>query len=290
MEPSSFASATQQEQKRLPCNRAGSDQEIRISEFFVDKEKLHYKGLVVQRLRKRIKIDEGQQTFITANASYVVLRRHGTTVRKFDGISHPWGNGADFGLFALLGGESKQLIVSLDVFRGGSQWVVELSKSAHVIYDGRAWGTGRESDDMGIVDLDNDGVCEITVPITDFYEFQDKLPIARIPLPEIVFKYDPRAKKYLPANPLFQDYLLDSFKGETQHLTPPDDRFGHLADIMSIVLDLIFAGKETEAWAFFDHSYQLPDKKEISARMRTTLLHNQVYRFIYRRGSARRRK
>src|SRR5258708_7697732 len=155
MEPSSFASATQQEQKRLPCNRAGSDQEIRISEFFVDKEKLHYKGFVVQRLRKRIKINEGQQTFITANASYVVLRRHGTTVRKFDGISHPWGNGADFGLFALLGGESKQLIVSLDVFRGGSQWVVELSKSAHVIYDGRAWGTGRESAVMGIVDLDN---------------------------------------------------------------------------------------------------------------------------------------
>lgn len=139
---------------------------------------------------------------------------------------------------------------------------------------------------MGVIDLDKDGIYEITVPITSFYGFANLSP-AGTPLPTIIFKYNVKSERYLPANPLFRDYLLRDIDKQKAAIKPAEDQMGHLSDIMSITLDYLFAGEERKAWTFFDESYKLSDKKEVKAAIRAEIKEHPVYRFIYRRPSAR---
>lgn len=91
--------------------------------------------------------------------SYVVVKRHGKRVAKFDGEYHPWGNSADFGLFDLLGDKSQQLIVSLTMSRGGRHWVVSLDPTFRILFDSAHYDVGREG--FSVIDVDKDGVHEI---------------------------------------------------------------------------------------------------------------------------------
>ena len=141
---------------------------------------------------------------------------------------------------------------------------------------------------MGVFDLDGDGVYEITVPVTDFYGFHDWAisPLAT-PLPEVVFKYDAKAGKYLPANEQFQKYILRDVDAARSKVHGPEEREAHLADVLSVVLSYIFAGKEQEAWEFYESAYKLPDKVEIKKEIEDMLKTQPVYRFMY--GKAGRR-
>jgi hypothetical protein len=139
---------------------------------------------------------------------------------------------------------------------------------------------------MRIIDLDNDGVYEITVPLTVFYGFSEWVPTGRTPLPTVIFRYDRKAREYVPANLQFQDYLLKGVAKEKRNISPPEDRINHITDILPIVVDYIFAGKEKEAWTFFDESYKLSDKKEMKAKITAVVRGQPVYRFIYKKASA----
>lgn len=195
------------------------------------------------------------------------------------------GNSMKVGLFSFPGASRKQLIVSQDTFRGGNQWVVTLQRSPHVIYDGRLWKTGREVDDMSLIDLDNDGVYEISVPTCIFYGFESLCP-GCTPLPTIIFKYSNKAGRYLPANPEFANYLLAKIEDRKQNIhsigSPPDN-MNHLGSVLTVVLDYVFAGRESEAWTFYDQAYKLPDKHEIKKEIRAKLSESPVYQFIYRK-------
>jgi hypothetical protein len=260
-------------------NQPKSEPEIEIRDSLVKNDELSYNGFVVQKRRKRVKIDGGPRSPITAEASYVVLQRNGKTVMKFDGIYHPMGNGAEFGLFSLFGGDAKQLIVSLDVFRAGRQWVVDLNESARVIYDGNMWETGRETDDLGIIDLDRDGLYEITTPITDFYELNDKMSMSEIPLPVIVFKYDERKRTHQPANTNFPAYTLGNISSDNERAN--DSPESARSEPIRILLDYVYAGKEKEGWALYDSRYRLSDKEEMRNRINSILRREPVYKFIY---------
>src|SRR5438552_1127494 len=135
-----------------------------------------------------------------------------------------------------------------------------------IIFDGPKWAAGREGDDMRITDLDNDGVYEINVPLTVFYGFSEWIPTGRTPLPSAIFSYDKNVREYVPANLRFQEYLLKRIDKEKESVSPPEDRINHITDILSVVVNYIFAGKEKEAWTFFDESYKLSDKKEMKAK------------------------
>ena len=214
------------------------------------------------------------------DVSYAVLKRKGSVLAKFDGnIYFGMGNDTRFGLFSLLGGPNKQLIVSQDLPRGGTQWVVSLLSQPRIILDGRNWAVGREGDDLRIVDLDHDGVFEIIVPITDFYDLQDKLPIARIPLPEIIFKYDTRTMKYVPANPRFESYGLHGIRD--REVAPTADEFDRRAMALQKLLASIYVGKQRQAWDLYNRSYKLSDKEEIRRRVKAILIRQPVYKFIY---------
>ena len=252
-----------------------SKSEARIGDILGDRHTLSYQGYAIEKRSKRVRIDdepEGGSSPSTVDVSYATLKRHGRVVATFDAnIYFGMGNATSFGLFPLLGGSKKQLIVSQDIPRGGTQWIANLSPKFHLIFDGPQWGVGREGDDMQIVDLDHDGVFEILVPITAFYGFSAWIPTGRTPLPTVIFKFDPKTAKYLPANSLFPDYLVSDMRKRKEGVSTTLDPIAQPTEILPIVLDYIFAGKEQEAWTFFEESYKLADKQELKARIQTML-------------------
>ena len=255
-----------------------------MSDVLSDDDTLSYSGYVVEKRHKKVRDDspaEERSQSPWIDVSYAVLKRGGKVlVTLDDGIYFGLGgNNTRFGLFSFLPGATKQLIVSQDVFRGGTQWIVNMLPRPQIIFDGPKWGVGREGDDMTIIDLDHDGAFEIIVPITDFYEFQDKLPIARIPLPEIIFKYDERVTMYAPANPLFESYFVDGTNELVIEKT--SDEFDRRALVLEKLLTLIYVGKQKQAWDFYDRSYTLADKEEIRRRVKDILTKQPVYKFIY---------
>jgi hypothetical protein len=54
-----------------------------------------------------------------------------------------------------------------------------------------------------------------------------------------------------------------------------------LSDILRIVLDYIFAGREEEAWTFYEEAYKLPDKTEVRRDILAVLKVQPVYRSLY---------
>jgi hypothetical protein len=265
--------------------------EIWIGDIFTDDDSLSYGGYVLQKLHRKVSYDYPRKTQTPStriDVSYAVLKRRGKSLAKFDDhIYFGMGNDTRFGLISILGDSAKQAVISQDVPRGGTQWVVTLSPHPRVIFDGPRWSVGREGDDMGITDFDADGIYEITVPITDFYALQDKMSISQIPLPEIVFRYARGKRKYLPANPRFQNYLL----GE---LSPTDDRLSSndplelRSAVLKKLLTYIYVGRERSAWDFYDRAYKLDDRLEIKRRVKSILHREPVYKFIYNRAGSRR--
>jgi hypothetical protein len=245
---------------------------------------------LLRKRQRRVRIEGALQSgeAYFADEEYAVLSRKGRPLLKFSGRAYsPMGNLISFGSFAFLGGKREQFFVSQDIFRGGNQWVISLGKFPRIIYDGDVWAIGREIDDISIIDLDNDGVYEITVPTCSFYGFAGLCP-GCTPLPTIVFKYSKRTGKYLPANPRFSRYLLsniDEQQLQIQSVGSPSDNMNHLGDVMSVVLDYVFAGYEDCGWNFFDEVYRLPDKSQIKADMLKELNVHPVYRYLYRTGS-----
>lgn len=261
--------------------------EIWIGDVLSGDDTLSYNGYVIEKRHKKVRYDypakmRSRPSWI--DVSYAVLKRKGRVLVKFDGeIYFGLGNNTRFGLLSFLDGPTKQLVVSQDIFRGGTQWVISLSPRPRIIFDGPKWAVGREGDDMRIIDLDHDGVFEITVPITDFYDFQDKLPMARIPLPEIIFKYDHRAMEYVPANPLFESHALHGISDrEVENTT---DEFDQRAMALEKLLAFIYVGKQSQAWDIYNRFYELNDKEEIGRRVKATLIKQPVYKFIYNQRS-----
>jgi hypothetical protein len=271
------------------CAQPG-EADVRVRDAFMDRERLSYRGYVLEKRYRNVRLGEPaemREEPSVVEVSYAVLKRHGRVLARFDGVYFGMGNETSFGLFPFLGGRRKQLVVSQDIFRGGRQWIVSLSPRFRVIYDGNWYGTGREADDMKVVDLDHDGVYEIVQPVTAFYGFSSWIPTGRTPLPLVIFKYDRRAGKYLPANRLFGDYLLKDVESKNVCVCSPEDRIAHLSDVLTVVLDYIFAGRAKEAWTFYAEAYKLPDKTELWRDILKVLKAQPVYRLMY--GHARKR-
>lgn len=206
----------------------------------------------------------------------VVVKRNDKVVAEFDGPYYPLGTFNELGLFDLLGDKSQQLIIAMTVPRGGRHVVVSLQPELRVLFDSDEYGVGRE--EFYVIDIDKDGINEISLPVTAFYAMQDKMYIAEIPLTEIVFRYDSQREKYLPANSYYADYALRGIDDEKRRLNEKDNYFSRR---LSILLQYIFAGKKPEGWAFFDDEYHRPDKQEMRLRIQSVLKDQPVYRYLY---------
>jgi len=94
---------------------------MRATEIIESTAELTYRNYVIQTRHKKERFGELRGDPMV-EVSYLVVRRRGLTVAKFDaGIYSPLGNATDAGLFSLLNDENQQLIVSQDISRTGVQ-------------------------------------------------------------------------------------------------------------------------------------------------------------------------
>lgn len=256
-----------------------------FSDFFVEEDTLSFNGYQIVKLYNTVKL-EGMK----ADVSYAELKRNGRAIGRFDGLYYPAGNGTDFGLCSLLGGQSKQLLVSQRIPRSGRHWIVDLSSDARVLFDSYDYGMGRE--EVFVMDVDKDGVSEIGLLLTAFWGFGPLAPSQHEVLPMIVFKYDRRSRKYLPANHVFANELA-GIEEEAIAVGPADKprdsiSIEYLAKRLGIFFRYVYAGRREQGWTFFNRTYNLADKDEMKAKIRQRLEREPVYRFIYGMKSLRR--
>jgi hypothetical protein len=248
-----------------------------LESVFTDEDTLLYKGYEVTRL-----YDSQNEVW------FAILKKADEVITTFTsgGQLKEWTN---FGLFPFLGPETSQLIV--EQFSGGahccwSYWIFNATGDLELLYTSEEYPVGYGLTPM---DLDADGVFEFTQTILSF-DYFDRLPHALSPLPAAVFKYE-KSDRYLPANQLFPDYLLkgidDDIKrvkgfNDTLDFKTYDDPHGeYLSAVLEVVLRYIYAGKEDEAWAFYEKAYRLPDKEEMESKIREKLKDCPIYKHIY---------
>ena len=171
----------------------------------------------------------------------VILKKGGKIVASFPGMIHPHSE-IDFGLFSFLNNGQKQLIISASEPRGGNQWLAELSPTYREIFSTITWRVGREGADLGFVDLDKDGVYEITTGDFWYYVF-DEISMSETPVITVVFRYDKKAGKYLPANHLFPAYSLAGIDARIAAF-PPHEGYNYLGARVDVLLHYLYAGKE----------------------------------------------
>jgi hypothetical protein len=250
-----------------------------FSNFFVDMDSVSYNGYEVVRLRKTV---PGNEYRADIPVTYAILKADGRTIATFEGVYFGSGNQTGFGFASILGRDTTQLLVSLTIPRGGRHWIVDLSSNATTVFDCRDWDLAGE--DVCIHDYDGDGVQEISLAITSFWGF-GPMSMAESPLPDVVFKYDPNVRRYLPDKNEFARGLTN-IDEEVQAIDPNENpREGlkgpYLAVRLDILLRYVYAGRENDGWSFFDEAYNLADKQEVKREIKRILNDNPVYRFIY---------
>ena len=258
--------------------QADEDAEKTFADFFVKGDSLSYNDYEILKVKKWIKEEYLKEKFLESCA---VLKKKGRLLSTFEGIIQGGMAAIDFGLAPLLSPDSKQLVVSQTRPRGGRHWVVDLS-DGRVLFDSFKYEVGRE--DVWMADVEKDGVSEIILELPAFYMFEAMSPSVT-PLPGIIFRYDPKTRKYLPANPHF-GFGLEGIDKAIAGLDPtatPESigGGGYLSPRLDILLRYVFAGRKDEGWAFFDRHYSLPDRQEMKLKIKAVLGKEPVYRFIY---------
>jgi hypothetical protein len=250
-----------------------------FSNLFVKVDTISDGNFVVTKLHKSVRDNQtGQQMPVT----YATLTSQGRTVAVFDGVYYPLGNSVQFGFADLLGNQSKQLVVSMTVPRGGRHWIVDLSGEGAAVFDSHDWSLGNE--DVCVHDYDNDGIKEIQLSITSFWGF-GSMSMADSPLPPVVFKYQSVAKKFMPDVEMFARGL-NGIEDDAAAIDPDEDPETetpgqYLAPRLDILLRYIYAGKEADGWAFFDAAYKPTNGEELKQQIRRTLNSEPVYRYVY---------
>ncbi|HEV2663816.1 MAG TPA: hypothetical protein VG324_02845 [Blastocatellia bacterium] len=256
-----------------------------MSDIFNKEESLSYNGFKIAKLESIAKGSENEQI----EFSYAVIKKNGRVLAKFDSFRDGLMNATDIGLFPFLGGKTKQLIISQTLPRTGRHWIVELTPNPKVLFDSGDYEVGRE--EVWTVDLDGDGVYEIWLYVTTFYNEFDQLSVMLTPLPIVVFRYDKQVGRYLPANHRYRDYLLEGIETEISALPteisplPSSAGMLYLARRLDVLLQFLYAGKEKEGWEFFDKAYTLPDADKIKAKVKEVLRNAPAYKFIRERSS-----
>ncbi len=248
--------------------------------FFVKGDELLHNDYKVVKLSKEVRIEDFDKK---VKVTYARLENKDDILATFDGLYYPLGNFTNFGLASLFDNDSKQLLVSQTDPRGGRHWVVDLASDAVVLFDSAEFNLGRE--EAFVMDVDGNGIKEIGLLLTEFWGFGPLAMADHRVLPMIVFKYDSKLRKYLPANQVFAygiDHIEDEANAVDQDEKPSDPLASeYLGRRLGVLLHYVYAGKKDEGWAFFDRSYRLADAQEMKKKIRARLKNDPVYKFIY---------
>lgn len=247
---------------------------------FTDQDPLHYAGYTISKRDKQVKIEELDRL---TDVTYVVVKRGKQLVRVFDGLAngyHSVSNDSDIGLFPFLGKHQKQLIIQQTQWRGWAYFIVDLSPDFRVIYDDSRWGV---SHDLTYGDIDADGVQELSQSAMSFMFFKNLTFYNSHSIP-IVFKYNENSREYLPVNHLYPSQSLAGIEDQIAALNRKD-AYSLARGVFHVLLRYIYAGREDEGWHFFDREYPLHDQDEVTKEVKEILKKDEVYQFIYKRGS-----
>jgi hypothetical protein len=218
-------------------------------------------------------------------ATYAVLKKNGRKLATFDGVYHSLRNDTRFGLAPLLGGGTRQLVISETIPRNGRHWIVDLDSGGKIIFDSGRWGLGEE--DVCVRDIDGDGVYEIRMRIVTFWGFCATSSGEKV-MPDVVFKYVSRLSQYQPDVRGFVERLTgieDAVRAIDPRQDPSEGVGAYLAARLNILLRYTYAGRERDGWSFFEAAYNQPDKREVKKQILTALRDDPVYQFIRaRRG------
>jgi hypothetical protein len=250
-----------------------------LKSVFTKEDRLVYQGYEITRSAKPV-----------ADSWIITIKKNGKIVERFevgDMVSKDW---AKIGLFNFLAGQRKQLIIEEYTGGGHCCWrymIIDLSPTYRVLYDGNDWDVGYP---LKPVDLDKDGVFEFTQSVITFDYFY--LSHARSPFPNAIFKYDKKAGEYLPANRLFPGEVTRNLKAALAEVARLSrnlyssnvyGREEYVAATLRAFLMRVYAGRETQAWTFFDTEYKLDNKQELRSDLRKRLRGCSIYNYIYPR-------
>lgn len=251
----------------------------RFSDFFVQGEKLSYHGLSVERRFRKFRDETTGDAF---DAFHVVVKQGGRIVKTCDGVFFGGGNASDFGVCPPLNRESGRLIVSQTIPRHGRHWVIEASPKFRVAFDSGEYEVGGE--DGEILDIDQDGAAELVLSVGSFYGAFSELPVSNAPTPRVIFQYDARVGKYLPANRIFQARLLEKIDRDIKNQSGTGRTSP--SSVLATTLDFLYAGAEAEGWSYFEREYpnspepSAPNKTAARLTIRTILRRSPAYQFI----------
>lgn len=248
---------------------------------FIHGDKLSYEGYDVER------------------SSDVADRQSFATIKKKGRIIATLRNGGlgkestRFGLFSLLGGASKQLVILQ--YTGGAHccWtyrIYDFHPNLRVVFDDESYGLNYLGYELVPRDIDGDGKFELTQAVMTFDYFH--MSHASSVFPVAVFSYNEKSRTYLAANQRFSAYVrkdlehdLKALELASREVNARDGTYQeeYLSAMLKVLLTRIYAGDEADAWKFFDTEYQLSDKIEFKNDIRKALRHDPIYRSLYKR-------
>ena len=248
---------------------------------------LSWRGYEVAKRVRKVRAGSSEYE---ADIEYAVLMKNHRVVATFDG-DPGWRSEIRFALSPLLSGGSRQLVVEQTSNRFWRYWVVSLSPDFEVIYDSDEYGMIYE---LKTADPDGDGVRELVQSLGAFWFFS--LPEnARATLnninstrPEIIFRYDPARRKYVPANREFQALMLEDLAARAERARGLSGAGPCFPAVLDVLLRYVYAGREDEGWAFFEAEYHAPDKDEVRAEVKKTLGRDPVRAATYDAAPRRR--
>lgn len=245
-----------------------------LFDYRVIKNELRQNGYALEkRFNKQLKAGKQNDT-----AESAVLLGNGKTLLTFDKINHP-AETVDIGLFPFLSKTDAQMFVSQTAPRVGCHWIISTKPQPQVLFESAQFDVGRE--DFQILDLDADGVYELSFESVSFYGFEpERLGHVGAPLTEIIFKYDSQTNKYAPANAQFADFVLREIENQKTKIRR-DHKDWQFADVLAIMLRYVYAGRETDAWNFFDREYNLADKNNLKTKIKVVLNNDRTYQYLY---------
>lgn len=246
-----------------------------INKMCISNDSLKYKGVKVTR-SYNADIDKSKVT-ITKGCRVLAIHSDGQGLEAKETSC--------FGLYPVLGGETKQLVIVQT--SGGahccfSYWIYDLYPKFRGIFDSTEYPIGDGFDELSFLDIDRDGVMEFTQRVMTFDYWED-MAYTSAPQPTVVFKYDPQANRFYPANRKFEAYLLKGIEKEIKELDR-DDILSQWINGFDITLRYIYAGQEKKAWQFYDREFDVKPHEvdEMKSKIKIALRNDAAYRFIHK--------
>lgn len=278
--PSAELSLTEAQVVNAAEKREEAVGSVTLDQIFTKDDRLAYNGYVVEKAQ-----DKAQGYWLA------VLKKGGKVAAKFEegGESKDW---TSFGLFPLLGGDAKSLIV--EQYSGGahccySYRIYDLSANApRLLFGNEKYGTGNQ---LSLVDVDGDGRFELTHSVMAFDYFQ--VSHASSVFPVAVFAYDQKTNDYRPANLKFSRYVLSGIEDDIKAVETlkaqketDDDIYSEklFSAVLQVTLKYIYAGERDQGWSYFNREYRTHNaisKEKMLAEINRTLQEEPVYNYIY---------